>query len=113
MQFEKPSGYEDALGNYQVILVDMICGEPVAWGFPIVRHLGDEKFNKLRNFGILQYYDLDKWALVVKTLSREEAEKIYGPINGEIFGPRGGWRSTTFGTTKFISKFLKPLKDDK
>lgn len=88
------------------------CGEPVAWGFRIIRHLGEELFGQLGKNGHLECIDgiRSSWALVAKTLSREEAVTLYGEITDEVFGPRGGWKSTTFGSKKFISKYLKPKK---
>jgi hypothetical protein len=106
---KKPEGYENDLGSYGLVASDRICGEPIAWGFKLVRHLGDDRFNNLRKFGILECYH-PNWYLIVKTLTREEAIEKYGPITNEEFGPRGGWRSVTFGNKKFGSDYLRPPK---
>lgn len=47
------------------------------------------------------------WFLITKTLTRDEAIKKYGPMTAEDVGPRGGWRSVTFGNKKFLSKSLR------
>ena len=106
---EKPKGYEKELANFAPVIFDGQCGEPIGWGFQIVSHLGDERFNELRKFGELECI-YPTWFLVTEKLSREEASKKYGEVTAEEFGPRGGWRSVTFGTKKFISKYLKSNK---
>lgn len=108
MSDQKPIEFENELGSYQAVLFDGCCGEPTAWGFKIINHLGEERFSALGKFGQLECLEAGLWALVIKTLSRQEALEKYGAITEEIFGPRGGWKSTTFGEKKFISKFLKP-----
>jgi len=109
MDFEKkPLGYEDYLSDFQIILYDECCGEPVAWGFRITRYLGDELFRKLDDHGISHCIDFGKWVLITKLLTREGAEKKYGEMKDDIFGPRKGWKSVTFGDKQFCSKYLKP-----
>jgi hypothetical protein len=105
-----PPGYENELSNYQAVVTDGCCGEPVAWGHRIIRHLGEERFQQLYKYGELKCLDMGEWVLMIKKLTRKEAEEMYGPITEEEFGPRGGWKSTTFGTKKFISKIMKPEK---
>lgn len=107
---QKPSGFENYLSAFGPVLHDPYCGEPVAWGFRITKYLGDELFSKLGKHGQLECIDgfNSAWALVIQTLSREKAVLLYGEITDEVFGPRGGWKSTTFGEKKFISKFLRP-----
>ena len=65
------------------ILYDSWCGEPIQF-----IHYEDEK-------------------LIVTNLTREEAIEKYGLVTNEDFGPKGGWKSVTFGTTKFISKYMR------
>lgn len=112
MEHQKPSSFENYLSAFEPVMYDSWCGEPVAWGFKIIKHLGEDLFRELGKHGQLECIDGFKssWALVVKTLSREESVVLYGEITDEIFGPRGGWKSTTFGNKKFVSKFLKPEK---
>ena len=102
---EKPIGYENDLSSYREIIYDSASAEPIGWGFKILNHLGD-RFDELRKYGKLECLYPD-WFLVVKTLSREEAIKKYGEITNEEFGVRGGWKSVTFGKTKFISRYLR------
>lgn len=111
-QPNQPPGFEDFLSGYTTVLFDGYCGEPVAWGFKIMRYLGEDLFQELGKYGTLKCIDGFKssWALVIKTLSREEAIEKYGPITNEVFGPRGGWKSTTFGNKKFTSDYLRPEK---
>ena len=111
-QQKKPSGFEDYLSEYSIVLFDGYSGEPVAWGFIILRYLGEGLFKELGKHGELKCIDGFKssWALVTKSLSREEAIEKYGSITHEDIGPRGGWKSTTFGDKKFISDYLRPIK---
>lgn len=99
----RPPGYETDLSEYKPCLFDSCCGEPVAWGFEIVRRLGEDRFEALRQFGSLQYGD-SKWFLITRELTRAEAIDNYGPITAEEFGPRGGWKSVTFGNKRFFSR---------
>lgn len=102
----KPEGYENDLSEYKACFFDSWSGEPVAWGFEILRHLGQERFDALNKYGKLDCI-YPTWFLIVKKLSRKEAIEKYGPVTEEEFGPRGGWKSTTFGTTKFRSRHLR------
>lgn len=111
METKKPLGYENYLSGYQMVLVDGWCGEPVAWGFKIIHYLGDDLFNKLGQHGKLHCVQPGSWVLIKKTLTRQEALEKYGAITEEIYGPRGGWKSVTFGEKKFISPYLKSKKD--
>lgn len=101
----KPVGYEPYLSDYSICLYDSSCGEPVAWGFKITQHLDENRFSALSAYGTLECsYPI--WFLIVKTLTRDEAIAKYGPVTAEEFGPRGGWRSVTFGQKRFLSKKL-------
>lgn len=65
---EKPFGYENELANFAPVIFDGSSSEPIGWGFKIVSHLGDERFNELRKHGDLEcIYPV--WYLVVKKLS--------------------------------------------
>jgi hypothetical protein len=104
---KKPIGYENDLAEFAPVIFDGYSGEAIGWGFRLTSHLGNDKFDLLRKFGCMECL-YPTWYLVTKTLSREEAIIKYGEITAEEFGPRGGWKSVTFGNTKFISKYLKP-----
>jgi len=101
--FDKPSEYESDLGPYTELMVDSSCGETISWGFRILRHLG-ERFNALGKHGKLQCLQTGSWALVTKQLTHEEAIEKYGPVTARPTGPQGGWRSITYGTTRFLSR---------
>jgi hypothetical protein len=103
----KPKGYEEYLGSYGPQLYDGTSGEITSWGFKIIKHLGEDKFDELRNFGSLEC-SYPSWYLIVKTLTRAEAIEKYGPITNEEFGPRGGWKSVTFGKKTFSSQKMRP-----
>lgn len=106
---EKIKGFEDYLSDFGPIFRDSWSGEVVAWGFRLINRLGDEKFGELGKHGSLEcdYSGYGTWFLITKRLTREEAIEKFGEITDEEFGPRGGWKSVTFGNKKFISKCLK------
>ena len=106
---EKPKGYEEYLSEYRPISRDSWSGEIVSWGFSLTQRMGEEKFNGLHKHGTLEcdYGGGGSWTLITKRLTRSEAIEKYGDVTDEEFGPRGGWKSVTFGEKKFISKHLK------
>ena len=103
-----PKGYEDELSGYGPVLFDGWCGEPIAWGFAIQRYLGKERFDELGKFGELECVQMGKWVLVTRWLTGKEAHAKYGSTKNLEEGPRGGFRSVTYGETKFISKHMRP-----
>lgn len=84
-----PEGYEDALGPFRACVFDSCSGEPIGWGFEIVKHLGKEKFEALRAKYYLECL-YPTWYVVVKALGHKEAVEKYGPVTAEERGPRGG-----------------------
>ncbi|HEV2634515.1 MAG TPA: hypothetical protein VGX23_05180 [Actinocrinis sp.] len=108
---EKPTGFEDALGKYGPQIQDGWCGEAVAWGFPITRRLGEERWAELGKYGSLEYvgeYSSGQWFLIVKFLRPAKAIKKYGGITQLKVGPRGGFKSVTYGDKTFLVKWLNP-----
>jgi|SRR5450755_394042 len=101
-----PQEYESDLSEFKACLFDGNCGEPIAWGFELKKRLSDERFEALQQFGALEC-SYPHWFLIVRALSRHEAIAKYGEVTGEEFGPRGGWKSVTFGTKKFVTPRLK------
>ena len=103
----KPVGYERYLGEFGECLFDKESGECVGWGFEIVEEMGKELFERLR-----EQYHLEclypTWYLLTKILGRKLAIKAYGAESSVERGPRKGWKSAVFGTTKFTSKFVSP-----
>jgi len=104
---KKPKGFEQYLGEYGECLFDGWCGECVAWGFEITSHMGEEKFEKLRSQYLLECC-YPTWYLIVKVLGHRAAVRKYGKVTDSVRGPRGGWKSETFGEEKFISKWVSP-----
>jgi|GEM_PF-2836846 len=104
---EPPLGYP--LSSYGPLCFDGgSCDKVYAWGYKILHHLGEERFNSLGKYGQLICLSMGNWALIVKWLTPEEAVEKYGPITHQQFGPQGGWRSVTYGSTQFTAKELKP-----
>jgi len=105
-----PDNYKDYLSPYKACLFDSYCGEPVAWGFKIIKYMSDEEFRELGLHGKLVCGRPENWFLITKQLTRSEAEEKYGAVTDEVFGVRGGWKTVTFGTTTFMSPQLKAPK---
>ena len=57
------------------------------------------------------YRAYDMWIYIDRKVTREECIKLYGPITEEVYGPRGGWKSVTFGTTKFIHDYRRTVPE--
>lgn len=106
MENKKPEGFESFLGPYKIVAYDSYSGEPVSWGFKVIKHLGDKLSSELREKYELEYIDYE-YFLISKKLTREDAIKLYGPITHEEFGPKGGWKYIEFGGMKFSYKNLK------
>lgn len=102
---DKPKGYESFLSKYKPCLFDSYCGEPVGWGFEIKKRMPEDMFNGLRQFGSLECI-YPTWFLITKYLTRREAIEKYGDVTEEDRGPRGGFRSITFGKKTFMRKEL-------
>jgi hypothetical protein len=98
-----------SLSDYGPQIYDAYSEEPIEWGYRILQHLGQDKFNELRDFGDTHYAG-ESWFLVTKWLTPDEARQKYGEVTHTEFGPRGGFRSVTYGTTTFVSKRLDPRK---
>lgn len=105
-----PEGCEAVLSEYSPVVFDGICGKPVGWGFRLLSRLGEDRFNALAAFGKLECLGgwPSKWVLVVKELTPEQAKIEYGSITHVELGPRGGFRSVTFGETRFCTRRLDP-----
>lgn len=113
MEDQIPVGFEDALGDFGPQLYDGYCGEPIAWGFPITKYLGTERWEELKQLGAVEYGSWDSHAgrgryyFITRWLTREEAEQTYGPVTEEEYGPQGGWKSVVFGDKRFLTKHLE------
>ncbi|HWV72884.1 MAG TPA: hypothetical protein VN040_14245 [Pseudosphingobacterium sp.] len=109
MEHKKPHGFEDYLAAYGPLGYDSHCGEPFAWGFKIVGHLGEELFQKLCSVARVEYIG-GTYGVICKILTREKATKLYGEVTEEVFGPKGGWKSVTFGNKTFVNRYMKQYK---
>jgi hypothetical protein len=105
-----PPGYEAELAAYGPVVFD--GGQPIGWGFRIMRRLGEMRFRALEAFGDLHCQMLSglatEWSLVTRWLSPAEAAEKYGAVTSVERGPRGGFRSVTYGSTRFTSRRLAP-----
>lgn len=109
--------YSQYLGPLEPIQRDEFCNEFVGWGHKLIKHMGDPLYGMF-------YGDVSKCAdcrvarlgsgmyapygLILKELTRDAAIAKYGPVTAEVFGPQGGFKSVTFGETKFTSKVFRP-----
>jgi len=99
----------DYLSEKTFELKDAYCGKPVAYFKIPTSKIPDELINK--NFDRMYFSQANQaWLYIDRKVTREECIKLYGEITDEEFGPRGGWKTVTFGTTKFKHEFLKPVK---
>jgi hypothetical protein len=108
-----PEGCEPYLGRFGPVIYDAGCGKPIAWGFPIVRRVNDpEKWGAIARHGTLECIGAlrPEWVLVTRYLSPAEAAVEYGEVTALDLGPRGGFRSVTYGATRFYSKLMDPRK---
>jgi hypothetical protein len=109
---DQPSGYEDDLSDYGPWIIDSNSGKTIGWGFRIERHLGEERFQALGEFGNFEcvngpHYETT-WYLISDWLTPEEAICEYGEITRLVLGPMKGFRSVTYGSKTFISEKLDP-----
>lgn len=99
----KPKGLENNFSHYGEILFDSYSGETTAWGFKVLNRMNEDEFSIAREYGTMEYVYPD-WYLVTKRLTKEDAEMKYGEITEIEKGPRGGFKSVTFGKTRFNTK---------
>lgn len=109
--------YKEYLGEYGPIQRDPNCNEFVGWGHQLVKHMGEtlywQMYGEVSKVGGGRVTRLNSgmhapYGIVLKELTRDEAIAKYGPITDEAFGPQGGFKSVTFGSTKFTSKMFRP-----
>lgn len=111
----KPVGFEEVLGGYGAQLFDSWSGEPVSWGFKITKRIDDDaKWNELKKHGKLEcnHGYPSSWFLIVKELTVDEAVAKYGEITSMVVGPRGGFRTVTYGDKTFCSRTVEPEEVD-
>lgn len=79
------------------VLFDGWCGEPIAWariGEPVIG----------------QEWTEHGPVAVTERLTPAEAVRKYGPISEVVVGPNGGFESVTYGTKKFVCRFVDPRR---
>ncbi|MGV9334958.1 hypothetical protein [Nocardia sp. NPDC003726] len=77
------------------VLYDGYCGEPIAWarvGEPVIGHEWTEHGR----------------VAITGRLGPADAAQKYGPVTEVVLGRNGGFKSVTYGATKFISRFVDP-----
>lgn len=100
---------KEAFSKKQSIIYDSYCGEPIIWGRYIAEGIHGDILDEIKmGFNVQYISSAKRWFLIEKTLTRGEAIKKYGEITDEEYGPKGGWKSVTFGKKRFGSKLLKP-----
>lgn len=95
----------DYLSTETYDLLDSWSGKPIG-SYRLLRNMPSDMFNQNRHK--MFCISVGIWGYLDKVITRDECVKLYGEITHEEFGPRGGWKSITFGTTKFISDYLRP-----
>jgi len=107
MEISIPDKFKHSLGQYGVVITE--GNQDLAWGYPVLgEKLGHEPWEELGKLGRLEFDVPTKaYVLVTKAISDRELSEIYGPLSNVEYGPRGGYKSITFGTTKFKSKLFK------
>ncbi len=108
---DMPPNLRSAFGNYAPCIFDAACGEPVGWGFDLLRKLSPEHRSEAQRYGEIVFGGaLGSWLLVTKWLTSAEAIEKYGDVTDIARGPRGGFRSVTYGDKRFLSRRLDPGK---
>lgn len=100
----------DYLSERTYELCDGFSGKPIAYYKRHYRMIPEELFNQNRD-KMYFYRAYDTWIYIDRKVTREECIELYGPITEEVYGPRGGWKSVTFGSTKFIHDYLRPVPE--
>jgi hypothetical protein len=104
-----PSDLRRFFGPYGPQFSDGYCGETIAWGHAVLARMGEESWNTASEYGQLECsHASGNWFLVTKWLTPDEARGQYGEVTAVEIGPRGGFRSVTYGEKRFLSRRLDP-----
>jgi hypothetical protein len=110
-----PDGYDDVLGAFDAVVIDRWGGPPVGWGFPILKFIGEPRFESLKRHGepyCLGWKPLagphGDWVLVTHWLTADEAAELYGPVGKILRGPRGGFKGIVYGDCLFTHTKMRP-----
>ena len=107
-----PKWLKPYLGPFGVAIFDEHCGLPISMGFPVIEHMGETLFEKAKTIGGMRYdRENRKWYFVTSELTYDDAVSKYGHVTNLELGPQKGFRSVTFGTTKFTFRGLDPRRD--
>lgn len=82
-------------GMSDAVLFDGWCGKPIAWcrvGDPVIG----------------QEWTENRRVAVTERLTPEKAVQTYGPVTEVVVGRQGGFQSVTYGTEKFVCRFVDP-----
>jgi hypothetical protein len=103
-----PSDLREFFGPYGPQLFDSYCGEPVAWGHAVRARMGEERWIQASEFGQLECdHASGSWFLITKWLTLDEALRQYGEVTAIETGPRGGFRSVTYGSWPFQNVYWR------
>jgi hypothetical protein len=86
---------------------DESCNEVLFSGRKIIKLMPQHIMDDFRKNNKIIHHGDGNYQVVDNLITREKAIEKYGEISSEEIGPRGGWKSVTFGTTKFTSKLLR------
>lgn len=100
---EIPEHLKKYLSDYGPCVFDGWCGKPIRWGYEFIRYVPtDAEYEEISKYGVIDIiYPSKSKSLITKILTKDEAIKLYGEVTEIERGPRGGFRTMTFGTTKF------------
>lgn len=106
-----PDKFLPYLGEYGPQVLDKNAGVCVGYGHAIIgEKLGEDAWRELSAYGKQVYVNPGPqgyWVLVTQVLTKAEAIQTYGPITNVQYGPRGGFKSVTYGQTTFVDKLMK------
>ena len=110
---EMPDDLRKLFGLYGPQLCDAYSGQPISWGYRVLAHLGTKQWAEASQFGVLECAPGNfSWFLITKRLTSDEARTQYGEVTNLELGPRGGFKSVTYGSKRFRSKSLDPRKGE-
>lgn len=102
--------FKKYLGPYSPMIIEN--DEAVAWGHIVIARINSPAlWDELKTLGHLVVVEnsvvANTWAIITRYMTYPEAVALFGPHTEEERGPRGGFRSITFGDKRFYSKTLK------
>lgn len=104
LAIELPDSIKHLFGSYGGVM----GYNTIAWGYRPNTRLSDEQWSEASKHGDWQCIDMGQWVLVTRYLTPEESVMNYGKVTKVLVGPRGGWKSATYGKTEFTFGRLDP-----